>query len=146
MTEVFDEAEPGVGGFPEHGNVAEHDFGAGVVAFVEADEEFVEFFLAHAVGGEEKLHTVHLFPVLVKDAVFLNFLVKRGAGKGGEFGKVEVVDGQGENIVHAFLDRLFALSGQTHHQQALDPDTRLFDEANFSRQHVEIGVLAVLGQ
>ena len=75
MAEVFDEAYPAVWGFPEHCGVAEHYFGAGVVGFVEFDEEFVEFFFAHAVGGEEELHAVHFYPVLVKGAVFVDLFV-----------------------------------------------------------------------
>ena len=76
----------------------------------------------------------------------MNLLVDWRTGERGKLGQVEIIDRQGENILHTPPDRLLAFAWQPHHQQPLGPDSARLDRPDRFCQQVQVSVLTMLRQ
>ena len=91
-----------------------------------------------ALRNENEVGTVHHLPVFIKASVFVYCVVDGGAGEGGEFCHVYVVQWEVKGIFDAFVYALFRLSRKAYHKEPLDPYARLSYEAHLLPDHIEV--------
>ena len=94
----------------------------------------------HPLRHEQEVHAIHLLPVLVEFTEVADRLVDRGPGKGSELRQVEVVDGKGEDVLHAPADALLRLAREPHHQQPLGPYPHVLDHPDLPGDVVQVDV------
>ena len=71
---------------------------------------------------------IHQFPILLKTSELKNILVYGSSWKGGQFGKIKIVQWKAKYIIHAVTDAFFGFTRQPKHKETLNANALLFDE------------------